>query len=347
MLRIWLWSSVPLLLAGGAVAQAPVRVADPAPLFASDTTLQLTLTSDFRSLLRERNRETAEYHPATLGYVGAGGTTVEIPVEVRTRGNFRLASRTCDFPPLRIRFPKSTGEALFAGQDRLKLVVTCRRGSDSYEQYVLREYAVYRAYNAVTPVSFRVRLARIRYVDTGERLEPFVRAAFFLESEAGLAARHGGTIVDVQGARKEHLDPGERDVHALFEYMVGNTDWSISGLHNIRLLQAPPLSLFAVPYDFDWAGAVDAPYAFPDPSLPIGHVRERIFRAHCLTMDELHAAIEHFLRRREAVYGAVEVEGVEERDAGRMRSYLDEFYEELEDPEKLDRKFARSCFGDR
>lgn len=145
-------------------------------------------------------------------------------------------------------------------------MVTCRRGSDSYEQYVLREYAAYRAYNALTPVSFRVRLARIRYVDTGGKLEPFTRAAFFLESEAALAQRHGGSIVDEQGARKEHLEPAERDLHALFEYMIGNTDWSISALHNIRLVRVPPVSLFAVPYDLAWAGVVDTRYAFPDPS---------------------------------------------------------------------------------
>lgn len=336
-----------VICATATVAQAPQAAAEPSPLFAADSTLRLTLTADFRSLLGDRNRETAEYRPGTLAYEAADRGDVIIPVEVRTRGNFRLSSTNCDFPPLRIRFPKHTGEPLFTGQDRLKLVVPCKRGSDEYEQYVLREYAVYRAYHALTPVSFRVRLARITYRDSGGRLEPFTRAAFFIESEEAMAARNGGTIAEVQGARKQHLEAHERDLHALFEYMIGNTDWSISGLHNIRLVEVPIGRVFAVPYDFDWAGLVDTRYAFPDPSLPIRDVRERIFRGHCVATDELRAAIEHFLQRRDDVFGAVEVAGMEERDARRMRSYLDEFYDELEDPERLERRFSRTCFGER
>ena len=64
---------------------------------------------------------------------------------------------------------------------------------------------------------------------------------------------------------------------SVFMYMVGNTDWSLPYLHNIRVFQNFT-SYIAVPYDFDWSGIVDAPYAVPDYRLNIKSVRDRIWR---------------------------------------------------------------------
>ncbi len=42
---------------------------------------------------------------------------------------------------------------------------TSRKSSST----VLREYAAYRIFNLVTPESFRARLAKVTYVDTGTK----------------------------------------------------------------------------------------------------------------------------------------------------------------------------------
>src|SRR6266516_6714340 len=72
--------------------------------------------------------------------------------------------------------------------------------------------------------------------------------------------------------------------------MSGNTDWSVPYLQNIKLITSDSTTaLFAVPYDFDHAGIVDAPYAGAAPELEISSIRERIYRGYCEKDKKLFA----------------------------------------------------------
>ena len=54
----------------------------------------------------------------------------------------------------------------------------------------------------------------------------------------------------------------------MFQYMIANTDWSTTFLHNAKLIQLNDTKKYIpLAYDFDMAGFVDAPYAVADPSL--------------------------------------------------------------------------------
>ena len=56
------------------------------------------------------------------------------------------------------------------------------------------------------------------------------------------------------------------DVLCLFEYMISNTDWNVSLLHNIKLIRKKDTKeIIVVPYDFDYSGLVNADYAVPNP----------------------------------------------------------------------------------
>lgn len=153
------------------------------PLFESDEVIDLALTGPFDSLLE--TKQNPAYLPFTLDIAGSS-----LPVEIRVRGHSRL--RVCDFPPLRLRFPPDAGQrGIFDGHDRLKLVTHCH-DHDRAEQDLLEEYAAYRIFNATTPLSYRVRLLRVRYVDSEDVSgESPVRYAFLLEPRAEFAARNG------------------------------------------------------------------------------------------------------------------------------------------------------------
>ena len=59
---------------------------------------------------------------------------------------------------------------------------------------------------------------------------------------------------------------------ALFEYMIGNLDWSVPVRHNIKLIVPKEDSnaiAFPVPYDFDYSGLVKTDYAIPPPELEL------------------------------------------------------------------------------
>ena len=70
---------------------------------------------------------------------------------------------------------------------------------------------------------------------------------------------------------------------ALFEYMIGNTDWAVTVSHNTRLMLSKDDTLskpYVVPYDFDYSGLVNTYYSIPDEKLEIETVTQRVYRGY-------------------------------------------------------------------
>jgi len=339
---------VPFLGLDGPASVRPTAQAtsqDPAPLFASHEVLNFRLETDFGAVFKERGQESKEY-PAKLSYPGTDGSPVSLDIQVSTRGNFRLKPQTCGFPPLRLDFPKdSAGTTLFAGQDKLKLTVHCQDRRANYEQSVLLEYLIYRAFNLITDQSFRARLARFTYVDAAGKRDTLTRYAFFIENDDRMAARLGGTVLDLKEVHDEATEPEQMMRIWVFEYFIGNTDYSVWALHNIVLVVTPNSQLpTAVPYDFDWSGVISAPYAKPDYRLPIKQVRERLYRGYCRTAEELAPVFQLFNDKKEAIYELYRnQEGLDPKVRDDALKYYDEFYQTINDPRAVNREFVRSC----
>lgn len=312
--------------AAQAPAPIPATGSLPAPLFRADGVLSLTLRTDLRHLLRDRDSTQAPWREATLTLAGEGGAAaVTVPLRVRTRGIYRLAH--CDIPPIRLRFQeKEVRGTPFDSLGRPKLTSVCRN-NDAYEQLILQEYAIYRVYRLLTPLSLSVRLLRVTYEDSAGGVRPITRYAFVTEDPPRFAARMGGTLVDSTGIGFRRIQRASIMLFSVFQYLIGNTDWAVPPLHNVALLRTD--SLYAVPFDFDWSGAVDAPYAFPNQLLHIRTVRERQYRGICATSD---AVFDRFVAQRDsiaAVYRAVP--GLAPRGAERTIRYYDDFYEAIAD----------------
>lgn len=79
------------------------------PLFESHHILRLTISEPFETIFRDRGRESEE-HPGALSSVDAEGTTVELDVQIRTRGKFRRRRSTCNFPNIRLNFKQGQVE---------------------------------------------------------------------------------------------------------------------------------------------------------------------------------------------------------------------------------------------
>ncbi|MFQ6045613.1 MAG: hypothetical protein ACE5PT_04540, partial [Gemmatimonadales bacterium] len=151
---------------------------DPVPLFESNDVLTLTLEAPLKTIFREREQE-SEYHPGTLSYETEGGEQARLDVRLKTRGKTRLMRRICGFPPIRIDFRRSQVPGTpFAGQNSLKVVTHCQDRRSEYEQSVLLEYLIYRAFNELTEMSFRVRLAHVTWIDTDDDRDTVTKYAF-------------------------------------------------------------------------------------------------------------------------------------------------------------------------
>lgn len=321
-----------------------------APLFRSNDVLTLRIEADLEQVLDDREEENPE-REARIVLTAADGTESAWPAQVRTRGRFRLQSNTCDFPPIRVNFVKGEIEGtVFEDQDKVKLVTHCR---DRYESHLVKEFLVYRLYNAITPSSFHVRMARVTWVDTSGENETIERLAFFVEMEEALAERLGGEVIPdsvlADGLHPARVQATEAGRVNLFNYMVGNTDFSLyastgEGLHNIVPVERTDGRVIPVPYDFDWTGMVDAPYARPDASLGIRRVTDRVYRGLCRADLNYAALFELFQARRAEMTALVENETLlDEGDREDAMDYLGDFWATIESDRNAQRRIEAAC----
>jgi hypothetical protein len=302
-------------------------------LFDTTEPLEMQLVFDARALCRNPERARCADLPATLVYRDAADGEQRVTVALRTRGRYRADTVQCDLPALFVFFPGDTRGTLFEGESMLPLTTHCFR-SAVYEQYLLKEYWGYRIYEALGSKSLHVRLVRMTYRDASGRLEPIERYAFFTEHFDALARRHGAVVHSKKPFDPRAADAAEIATFDLFQYMIGNTDWSAIKSHNVLLVESDGL-VTPVPYDFDFSGLVNAAYATVSPQLSISSVRERVFRGVCDAATDWDGAFALLVARRESVLAlADEIPGLEPRQRARAVEYLEEAFSTFASPER-------------
>ena len=323
--------------------------AENAPLFQSHEPLVMTLRTDI-DWLRDTRNDSVEVE-GTVTFVDNDGTTVTKPVDTRTRGNFRRDKRNCNFPPLRLDFPRSEMDGtVFEGQNRLKLVTPCNDGSDTYQNYVFDEYLAYRILNEITPRSFRVRLVEITYEDVNDEYDTRTKYGFLIEDEDRMAERNRATLQEVNQFHPLRANAEYAIQVALFNYMVANTDVSPVFFHNVKLIRTEEGQFFTVPYDFDMTGLVNPRYASVDPSLQnrIRRVTQRLYRGFCRPELQFQS-VQPFVEARpriEALIMDLAAQGYEdfdEDDAEDMIEFFEDFWEVTEDPDEFEDEIIDDC----
>jgi AAA family ATP:ADP antiporter len=338
------WFKRAAVAAGGlaAIAASAGTAAAPRGLFEEHVPVEIELVTDMRNFCRNPTTGCAD-SPGQIVYRGDDGRVHRVEVSLRARGRWRRDTAACRWPALFVRFSaNSTQGTPFDGESMLPLTTHCRDAS-AYEQYLLKEYLAYRIYNELTDLSLSVRLARITYRDAAQPGSAKVRLGFFTEHFESLAARHGAAVVEPDHIDLERLDWDQFGTFALFQYLIGNTDWSaIYGHNTLHLARAG--QVVPVPYDFDFSGLVDAAYAGPPPLLPITDVTERLFRGYCRPAGEWEALYARFAGRRSAVERLLEeLPGLEPAHAARVHRYLNGFYAIVASPEERAKKISGAC----
>jgi hypothetical protein len=155
----------------------------------------------------------------------------------------------------------------------------------------------------------------------------------------------------------QRLDPGDAALMSLFQYLIANADWAaLRGpdpeqcCHNVELIGPDPSGatgkLFAIPYDFDASGLVNADYAAPAPGLPIRDVRQRLYWGYCAHNDALPGARRQVLAQEQAIYDLVMAEeSLQSRRRNNARKYLEQGFDTLRDDKDFQRKIVDRCRG--
>lgn len=326
-------------------AGEPVTTSRAAKIFREETPLPVTFTINIGRIKHDR-ADSVPWRAATLTLPDEDGKAVTVPVRARTRGIWRL--HNCEFPPIRLNFKgDDTKHTALHGLDKPKLVNFCRN-SDAYEIYLLQELQLYRVYNLLTPVSHRVRLLRMTYVDSASAKPMTTRYAFLEEEPEALAERLGGRFLRQKGASPGDLDEYQDALFGVFQYMIGNTDFAVSALHNVELVTMPDMAIDPVAYDFDYSGAVNTRYAVPSEKLPIRNVRERLFRGYCEPDSAFTKAFARFREQKDSIYALYHDpigQMLPKRVVDETLSYFDEFYDTISDARVARRRIVEACLG--
>jgi hypothetical protein len=335
-----------LLALGALVASTAAALAEPAkPLFADDQVIRVTIKGPIKRLTSGEDRSRSVAATISTG-------PESLPAQLSPRGITRLRKDTCDFPPIRVDFTGAPpASSLFAGQRRLKLVTHCR-SSDSFQQYPLLEYATYRLYNLLSPMSFRARLAQVDYIEDDGR--PVTsRIGFFIEDLGDVAHRNGMKEAQV-GARipVASLNPADAARFAVFQYLISNLDWAMQAgpendtcCHNSRLISvAGTVPYTTVPYDFDYSGLVDAPYAAPPEGINVSSVKMRRYRGFCRhNAEALKAAAD--IRGQQGALMAVftQVPQLNEGSRRKASAFLAKSFQDIATDADVTKNLLKNC----
>jgi hypothetical protein len=179
------------------------------------------------------------------------------------------------------------------------------------------------------------------------RFKEVTKYAFIIESIDQLNERLNTVRIETKNIRDIRTDLKTLAGGYLFQYLIGNTDWSIPALHNIYLLKSKDPSEFKpyiIPYDFDYAGIVNANYAIPDEHLGIDNVRERLYWGVCITASELQNARNKFIDKKKDILALYENDKyLSNYNKNSTIRYVEDFYEIIENDNAFRRNIEESC----
>jgi len=314
------------------------------PLFQSESIIQLRLQADFNQVFANSDDET--YFPAILSWDDVTNHRTDFEIEIRTRGITRRMADICSFTPLRLRFfEDEVLNTIFDGQKAIKLVTHCNKAA-VYEQNTIIEYLIYKVFNLLTDSSFKVRPAMINYVYADQKNDSIQRFAFFIEREKHLAQRLNGVELDSLKIHPNRLNPFHTCLMDMFQFMIGNTDYSAYEFHNIVLVtdekkMLPPI---AIPYDFDWCGMVSAYYAKPNSRLKTETVQERTYRGFKKPIEIINANIQLFNSKKKEIYDVFNnFDLLKKSEKKRVINYLDEFYQIINNDKQVKKEFIENA----
>lgn len=314
-------------------------------LFQSQRVVPVKLSYSSKEMKKETND--SSYITTIFEYQSSKGNWETMGLQLRKRGNFRL--KNCTFPPLKLKIKKDSAKGtIFKGNKRLKMVMPCSAQSGNNNK-VLKEYMAYKFYEQLSPYHFKTRLLEIDYTDLKSKKPKHHKfMGFLIEDDKVVAKRHNGNTMK----RKVHPMAQEAVTsvrNAFFQYMIGNTDFSVVYRHNVKLFFIDSNTL-PVPYDFDMSGLVNANYAvvsqINNKTMPLENVRQRLYRGFKRPDDVFQKVRQEYLGQKDAIFNIIEdCKPLFDNDSEyeKAKDYIRDFYEILINDDKFLKEIVKAA----
>lgn len=312
-------------------------------IFSSDEPINCSLIFDIKEF--RKGKFIGDKLPAILTYHKNDSISIDKDIYIEARGVSRKT--ICYFPPIKLKLKKTSFDDLYFDQIKNQKLVTHCKNSKDFDQYLLKEYLVYKLYNVLSERSFKVRLMKMNYIDSENKVKPITRYAFLIEDKKVMAQRNNSILLKTETLGMKHINKTDMIQLSLFQFLIANVDWSITGLHNIKLIKSNDISQYspyAVPYDFDYAGFVNTPYAINVLNPEISSVKIRMFVGVCYSEEDYAAISKKFISKKDDMYAIINnFELLDTKSKAEMVSFVDEFYELVEQANFYDDYILPSC----
>jgi len=315
-------------------------------LFGSPVPLDIRLEISIRRM--KNSIKDTSWVSDKLYYRNGSGSYDSIKIDLKGRGHFRLS--TCYFPPLWIKIKKKEAEGTeFDGNKKLKLVLPCNTTRDDNPS-ILREYLCYKLCEAITPYTFKTRLVNVDLTEkSGKRTKNFLVKGILLEDLEKTAKRLNAQAKEELSIADTNLEDTSVLRFYMFQFLISNTDWSVSAQHNAKLILLNNGNYVTLPYDFDLSGVVDAPYAFVSLSggdeLPIDNVRQRLYRGFCFPPGVTQYVRNELLSKETTLLSVPDLLKGElgDKEIKAIKKYLEGFFDILKNESLFRTKILEMC----
>jgi len=307
------------------------------PLFNDSDLLNMRLSYSKKNLLTHTNDST--YIQSSFSYQTEEGSYKTLEISIRARGNYRRLH--CYYLPLWFKISNDVSQGtVFEEDKKLKLVLPCLKSSRSND-HVIKEFLAYKIYELVSPYHFETKMVSIKLnEDKDNKLRSHDLIGFFIQDDKKLAALNDGSIIK-RNVHPNAQDPMSATRNDFFQFMIGNTDYSLAYQHNEKLFIINK-KLIPVPYDFDMSGLVNASYAVvskvQNKTLPISKVSIRLYRGFDREEKVMQAVRQEYLNNEAEIYNIVdqyEPYFQDPKEFKEARNYLNGFFKILKDDKKF------------
>jgi len=303
-------------------------------LYKNQSPLEIKLGYSNKDL--NRNTDDTTFITTTMSYNHEKKWS-DIEVNLRARGNFRR--NKCYFPPVKMKIKKNQySETLFDGNKTMKLVLPCLIENENNDN-VLQEFIAYKIYEKISPFHFKTRRVNIEFTEPkGKKTKMFQLKGFLIEDDKRVAKRHEGKVMErfIHPMAMQHLTSVQ---NAFFQFLLGNTDFSVAYQHNGKLLYVDK-EIIPLPYDFDMTGWVNPSYATVNTTLGINSVKDRKYRGFKREQQYFDEVRDQFLNKKDMLMEMVasfESEFSDPKEFQNMVEFMGSFYEVLEDNSKFEK----------
>ena len=313
------------------------------PLFNAKEPIALKLQYSIKELKKKTNDST--YMRAIL--IPDQNGSDSIPIKIRARGKFRRDN--CYFIPLKVKISKKASRnTLFEGNRKFKLVLPCLMQKNKND-YVVKEYLAYSIFELISPYHFKTVLTHIAFVEEkGSRTIKHNLKGILIEDSDQVEKRYQGREMEKK-VHPLYQDAVNAIRNNLFQFMIGNTDYSTRGGHNEKLFYLDN-KYISLPYDFDLSGLVNPDYAyasdFKHASNSIPDLTSRVYQGYQRERPLIEQVRKEFLLIKDQVLEKLlelEPEFEEKQQFKAALQFLNSFYSIIENDSRFEYRIVNKA----